>query len=62
MIHVTSSEVGWSAQLLAALEELPEGQGVQAAVVAEGRLVPGCKGAAQACAGVHVTHVPAVSL
>ena len=42
---MTSGEVGGSAQLLAALEVLPEGQAVQAAVKA-GRLNPGCEGAA----------------
>ena len=61
MLHVTPSEVGGSAQLLAGLEELPEGQGVEAAVDAC-RLSPGCEGTAQAGAGVHVTQGPAVHL
>ena len=61
MLHVTPSEVGGSAQLLAGLEELPEGQGVEAAVDAGG-LSPGCKGAAQAGAGVQVTKSLAVGL
>ena len=60
-LNVTSSEVGGSPEHLAALEELPEGQGVEAAVEA-GRLSPGRKGAAQASAGVHVTQGHAVCL
>ena len=61
MLNVTSSEVAGSSNHIAAAEKLPEGHGVQEAVVAW-RLEPGHKGAAQACAGIHVTQGLAVRL